>query len=299
MAAKTNLSWIELNMNKPSSLQVPSLETLLQVSPEQIVPNPQQPRKHFDQKSLNELAQSISSQGIIQPLVVRRHPEFPNKFELVAGERRWRALKQIDVTQVPVVLRNVSDNEILEVSILENIQRENLTVIEEAQSYFDLLQVHGYTQEELAKKLGRDRSTIANMLRLLQLPSALKNDLETGRITAGHARSILSLPNEGLQLEIRKSLLRNSWSVRETERQVRIKLDYLSKFSLRDGTKNSDSNAYSSDEEIQLQHLEDQLRLRLGTNVGIKFKNGKGQIKIDYNSLDEFERLYEMLVPKF
>ena len=218
-------------MNKPSSLQVPSLETLLQVSPEQIVPNPQQPRKHFDQKSLNELAQSISSQGIIQPLVVRKHPEFPNKFELVAGERRWRALKQIDVTQVPVVLRNVSDNEILEVSILENIQRENLTVIEEAQSYFDLLQVHGYTQEELAKKLGRDRSTIANMLRLLQLPSALKNDLETGRITAGHARSILSLPNEGLQLEIRKSLLRNSWSVRETERQVRIKLDYLSKFS--------------------------------------------------------------------
>jgi|TARA_B100000029_G_scaffold166834_1_gene163033 ParB family chromosome partitioning protein len=299
LAAKTKLSWIELNMNKPSSLQVPSLETLLQVSPEQIVPNPQQPRKHFDQKSLNELAQSISSQGIIQPLVVRRHPEFPNKFELVAGERRWRALKQIDVTQVPVVLRNVSDNEILEVSILENIQRENLTVIEEAQSYFDLLQVHGYTQEELAKKLGRDRSTIANMLRLLQLPSALKNDLETGRITAGHARSILSLPNEGLQLEIRKSLLRNSWSVRETERQVRIKLDYLSKFSLRDGTKNSDSNAYSSDEEIQLQHLEDQLRLRLGTNVGIKFKNGKGQIKIDYNSLDEFERLYEMLVPKF
>jgi len=299
LAAKTKLSWIELNMNKPSSLQVPSLETLLQVSPEQIVPNPQQPRKHFDQKSLNELAQSISSQGIIQPLVVRRHPEFPNKFELVAGERRWRALKQIDVTQVPVVLRNVSDNEILEVSILENIQRENLTVIEEAQSYFDLLQVHGYTQEELAKKLGRDRSTIANMLRLLQLPSALKNDLETGRITAGHARSILSLPNEGLQLEIRKSLLRNSWSVRETERQVRIKLDYLSKFSLRDGTKNSDSNAYSSDEEIQLQHLEDKLRLRLGTNVGIKFKNGKGQIKIDYNSLDEFERLYEMLVPKF
>ena len=285
-------------MNKPSSLQVPSLETLLQVSPEQIVPNPQQPRKHFDQKSLNELAQSISSQGIIQPLVVRRHPEFPNKFELVAGERRWRALKQIDVTQVPVVLRNVSDNEILEVSILENIQRENLTVIEEAQSYFDLLQVHGYTQEELAKKLGRDRSTIANMLRLLQLPSALKNDLETGRITAGHARSILSLPNEGLQLEIRKSLLRNSWSVRETERQVRIKLDYLSKFSLRDGTKNSDSNAYSSDEEIQLQHLEDKLRLHLGTNVGIKFKNGKGQIKIDYNSLDEFERLYDILVPK-
>ena len=102
MAAKTKLSWIELNMNKPSSLQVPSLETLLQVSTEQIVPNPKQPRKHFDQKSLNELAQSISSQGIIQPLVVRRHPEFPNKFELVAGERRWRALKQIDLSLIHI-----------------------------------------------------------------------------------------------------------------------------------------------------------------------------------------------------
>ena len=282
-------------MNKPSSIQSSSKDTLLQVSPEQIVPNPQQPRKHFDEKSLNELAQSIRAQGVLQPLVVRKHPELPNQYELVAGERRWRALKQIDVAQVPVVLRNVSDNEILEVSLLENIQRENLTVIEEAQSYHDLLQIHGYTQEELAKKLGRDRSTIANMLRLLQLPSALKNDLETGRITSGHARSILSLPNEGVQLEMRRRLLRNSWSVRETERQVRMKLDYLSKFTQRDGSNNSDTSASSTDAEIQLQHLEDQLQRRLGTNVDIKFQNGKGQIKIDYSSLDEFERLYDLL----
>ena len=282
-------------MNKPSPVQSSSIDTLLQVAPEQIVPNPQQPRKHFDEKSLNELAQSIRAQGVLQPLVVRKHPELPNQYELVAGERRWRALKQIDVAQVPVVLRNVSDNEILEVSLLENIQRENLTVIEEAQSYHDLLQIHGYTQEELAKKLGRDRSTIANMLRLLQLPSALKNDLETGRITSGHARSILSLPNEGVQLEMRQRLLRKSWSVRETERQVRLKLDYLSKFTQRDGSNNSDTSASSPDAEIQLQHLEDQLQRRLGTNVDIKFQNGKGQIKIDYSSLDEFERLYDLL----
>jgi len=282
-------------MNKPSPVQSSSIDTLLQVAPEQIVPNPQQPRKHFDEKSLNELAQSIRAQGVLQPLVVRKHPELPNQYELVAGERRWRALKQIDVVQVPVVLRNVSDSEILEVSLLENIQRENLTVIEEAQSYHDLLQIHGYTQEELAKKLGRDRSTIANMLRLLQLPSALKNDLETGRITSGHARSILSLPNEGVQLEMRQRLLRKSWSVRETERQVRMKLDYLSKFTQRDGSNNSDTSASSTDAEIQLQHLEDQLQRRLGTNVDIKFQNGKGQIKIDYSSLDEFERLYDLL----
>ena len=143
-------------MNKPSTDKRSPIDTLLQVSLEQIVPNPKQPRKHFDEKSLNELALSIRAQGVLQPLVVRRHPEFPNQYELVAGERRWRALKQIDVSQVPVVLRNVSDNEILEVSLLENIQRENLTVIEEAQSYHDLLQIHGYTQEELAKKIGRD-----------------------------------------------------------------------------------------------------------------------------------------------
>ncbi len=282
-------------MNKPSPLKVSTLETLLQVSPEKIVPNPQQPRKHFDEKSLNELAQSIRAQGVLQPLVVRKHPALPNHYELVAGERRWRALMQIDVTTVPVVLRNVSDKEILEVSLLENIQRENLTVIEEAQSYYDLLQIHGYTQEELAKKLGRDRSTIANMLRLLHLPSELKNDLETGRITSGHARSILSLPNQGLQLEMRQRLLRNSWSVRETERQVRLKLDYLSKFSQRGDCNVSDTSALSPDEEIHLQHLEDNLRRCLGTNVGINFKHGKGQIKIEYSSLDEFERLYDLL----
>ena len=285
---------IVLHMNKPNSVQS-SLDTLLQVSPEQIVPNPKQPRKHFDEKSLNELAQSIRAQGVLQPLVVRRHPNLANQYELVAGERRWRALKKIDIATVPVVLRNVSDNEILEVSLLENIQRENLTVIEEAQSYLDLLQIHGYTQEELAKKLGRDRSTIANMLRLLQLPSELKNDIETGRITSGHARSILSLPNEGVQLEMRQRLLRNSWSVRETERQVRIKLENISKFSQSNASHNSDIVSSSTNQEIELQHLEDNLRRCLGTNVGIKFKNGKGQIKIDYYSLDEFERLYDLL----
>ena len=287
-------------MNKPSSVQGSPIDTLIQVSPEQIVPNPQQPRKHFDEKSLNELAQSIRAQGVLQPLVVRRHPELPNQYELVAGERRWRAIKQIDVAQVPVVLRNVSDNEILEVSLLENIQRENLTVIEEAQSCHDFLQMHGYTQEEWAKKLGRDRSTIANMLRLLQLPSALKNDLETGRITSGHARSILSLPNEGVQLEMRQSLLRNSWSVRETERQVRIKLDSLAKFTEIDCSNdavgnNSETKTSSPDIELQLQHLEEQLQRCLGTNVDIIFRNGKGQIKVDYYSLDEFERLYDLL----
>jgi len=286
--------------NDHSPLDVPD-QTLLRVSVEQIVPNPQQPRKHFPQKSLQELAQSIQAQGVLQPLVVRKHPSLDNHYELVAGERRWRALKQLEVSQVPVILRKVGDDEMLEVALLENIQRENLSVIEEAQSYQDLLQRHGYTQEELAQRIGKDRSTIANQMRLLQLPSALKNDLETGRISVGHARSILSLPGTAFQLGMRERLLLNSWSVRETERQVRLKLDVLAINPEKQGENNakgggSETQVSKAETDMQLQNLEEELQRRLRTRVEIKFHQGKGQIKIDYFTLEEFERLYDLLI---
>ena len=276
-------------------------QTFLRVSLEHIVPNPQQPRKQFPDKSLQELAQSIKVQGVLQPLVVRKHPSLANRYELVAGERRWRALKQLEVSQVPVILRKVGDDELLEVALLENIQRENLSVIEEAQSYQDLLQSHGYTQEELARRIGKDRSTIANQMRLLLLPSPLKNDLETGRITAGHARTILALPSTAFQLEMRGRLLLESWSVRETERQVRLKLDFLAVSPQKLGNKNTASAGASenllskAEKDTHLQNLEEELQRRLRTRVEIKFREGKGQIKIDYFSLEEFERLYELL----
>ena len=276
-------------------------QTFLRVSLEHIVPNPQQPRKQFSDKSLQELAQSIRAQGVLQPLVVRKHPSLENRYELVAGERRWRALKQLEVPQVPVILRKVGDDEMLEVALLENIQRENLSVIEEAQSYQVLLQSHGYTQEELARRIGKDRSTIANQMRLLLLPSPLKNDLETGRITAGHARSILALPGTVFQLEMRERLLLNSWSVRETERQVRLKLDFLEVSPQKQGDKNpapagtSETQLSKAEKDTHIQNLEEELQRRLRTRVEIKFREGKGQIKIDYFSLEEFERLYELL----
>ena len=238
---------------------------------------------------------------MLQPLVVRKHPSLDNRYELVAGERRWRALKQLEVSQVPVILRKVGDDEMLEVALLENIQRENLSVIEEAQSYQDLLQSHGYTQEELAWRIGKDRSTIANQMRLLQLPSPLKNDLETGRITAGHARSILALPGTTFQLEMRERLLLNSWSVRETERQVRLKLNFLAVSPQKQGDKNSSTAVDSetqlskAEKDTHIQNLEEELQRRLRTRVEIKFREGKGQIKIDYFSLEEFERLYDLL----
>jgi len=276
-------------------------QTFLRVSLEHIVPNPQQPRKQFSDISLQELAQSIRAQGVLQPLVVRKHPSLENRYELVAGERRWRALKQLEVPQVPVILRKVGDDEMLEVALLENIQRENLSVIEEAQSYQVLLQSHGYTQEELARRIGKDRSTIANQMRLLLLPSPLKNDLETGRITAGHARSILALPGTAFQLEMRERLLLNSWSVRETERQVRLKLDFLEVSPQKQGDKNpapagtSETQLSKAEKDTHIQNLEEELQRRLRTRVEIKFREGKGQIKIDYFSLEEFERLYELL----
>ena len=276
-------------------------QTFLRVSLEHIVPNPQQPRKQFPDKSLQELAQSIKVQGVLQPLVVRKHPSLANRYELVAGERRWRALKQLAVSQVPVILRKVGDDELLEVALLENIQRENLSVIEEAQSYQDLLQSHGYTQEELARRIGKDRSTIANQMRLLLLPSPLKNDLETGRITAGHARTILALPNTAFQLEMRGRLLLESWSVRETERQVRLKLDFLAVSPQKQGNKNTapagapENLLSKAEKDTHLQNLEEELQRRLRTRVEIKFREGKGQIKIDYFSLEEFERLYDLL----
>ena len=276
-------------------------QTLLHVSLEHIVPNPQQPRKHFPEKSLQELAQSIRAQGVLQPLVVRKHPSLENRYELVAGERRWRALKQLEVLQVPVILRKVGDDEMLEVALLENIQRENLSVVEEAQSYHDLLQSHGYTQEELAQRIGKDRSTIANQMRLLQLPSAIKNDLETGRITAGHARSILALPGTAFQLEMRERLLLNSWSVRETERQVRLKLDVLAVSPEKQDENvavggGSETQLSKTETDTHLQNLEEELQRRLRTRVEIKFHEGKGQIKIDYFSLEEFDRLYDLLI---
>ena len=288
-------------MNRdPSPLNL-SDETLLHVSLEQIIPNPKQPRKHFSQKTLLELTQTIRTQGILQPLVVRKHQNLTNCYELVAGERRWRALKQLDVNEVPVVLREVGDDEMLEVSLLENIQRENLTIIEEAQAYHDLLKIHDYTQEELAQRIGKDRSTITNLMRLLKLPSALKNDLETGRITSSHARSILALPSEDFQLEMRQRLLRHSWSVRDTERQVRLKLNSLSAGLEKQGNKKAISGGpvtkgSVADHDAQLQNLEEKLQSRLQTRVRIKYHKGKGHIQIDYFSLEEFDRVFDLLV---
>ncbi|MDR1359907.1 MAG: ParB/RepB/Spo0J family partition protein [Deltaproteobacteria bacterium] len=182
-----------------------------------LVPNPQQPRRRFSEKSLEELASSIRSQGLLQPLLVRPLRGSPGKYEIVAGERRWRASQRAELREVPVVIRNFSDLETLAAALIENLQREDLKPLEEAQAIQRLKEEFGLSQEDLAARLGRSRSAIANSLRLLSLPEEIRRDVDEGRLTPGHARTLLSVSNERAQAYLRNLILEESLSVREAE----------------------------------------------------------------------------------
>lgn len=257
-----------------------------------IKPNPNQPRRYFEHKALQELSQSIKQQGVLQPLIVRIHPVLKGCFELVAGERRWRALKLAGQTEAPVIIKNFGDDEALEVALLENIQREDLTPIEEGLCYHELMQLHGLTQEELASKLGKDRSTIANTVRLLVLPKAIQQDIEMGRISAGHARALLSISEPTEQLKLRERLLLNKWSVRETEKQVRMILE------MRENKAGQSSKKICINDELntELRSIEAELQRYLGTKMRIDHKLPyQGEIRISYFSAEELDRLLTLL----
>ncbi len=268
----------------------PVSEEMLNIPLERISLNPLQPRKHFDESKIIELSKSIENQGVIQPLVVRVHPELSGHYQLVAGERRLRALKMLDYQEIPVLIRNIKDHDLLETALLENIQRENLTPMEEARSYQNLLREHGYTQDKLAERIGKDRTTISNLIRLLQLPESIQNDVELGRMTSGHARALVSLPSEDLQLLLRKQLLQQEWSVRETEKRVRQILGKLPQAGIKKSLDGS-----SEEKKQMLLNLEEDLQRQLGTRVGIRHLGKKGEIRIHYQNLDEFDRLYSLL----
>jgi len=243
----------------------PVSEEMLNIPLDRISLNPLQPRKHFDESKIIELSRSIENQGVIQPLVVRVHPDLSGHYQLVAGERRLRALKMLDYQEIPVLIRNIKDHDLLETALLENIQRENLTPMEEARSYQNLLREHGYTQDKLAERIGKDRTTISNLIRLLQLPESIQNDVELGRMTSGHARTLVSLPSEDLQLLLRKQLLQQEWSVRETEKRVRQILGKLPQAGIKKSLDRS-----SEEKKQMLLNLEEDLQRQLGTRVGIR-----------------------------
>ncbi len=243
-----------------------------------ISPNHYQPRLHFSEKSIGELADSIKKQGIIQPLTVRKTE---NGYELAAGERRLRAAYKAGLKKVPVIVRDFSDSEMLEISIVENIQRENLNPMEEADAYHRLIEEFNLTQEEAASKVGKSRPAVANTLRLRQLSDQIKQDIKTGILSAGHARAILSIDSTIKQNEIARFIITKKLSVRQTEDLIkRIK-----------NQKEEKDTGVKSAEQIYFTDLSQSLSNKFGTKVKIVKKGKKGRVEIDFYGDEDLDRI--------
>lgn len=256
-------------------------ETYFQCLIEEIEPNPYQPRKIFRDAEIEELVNSVREKGIITPLLVSK---VENGYRLIAGERRWRAAQKAGLKRVPVVVRETTPIESLEIALIENIHRKDLNPIEEALAYKRWLEDTSTTQEELAKRIGKDRSTITNMLRLLNLPQVIQEDLIEDRMTMGHARVLAGLKTPEEQIEIRGLIVNKSLSVRQAEELVRkgLKKGLIAKAKV--------------EEEYYQQSLLDNLKRSLGTKVELKRKGKKGSIVIHFYSNEEFDRLLEILL---
>jgi ParB family chromosome partitioning protein len=261
----------------------------VEVDIDRLSPNDLQPRGLMDPSALEDLSRSIVANGIIQPIVVRR---VGDRFQIIAGERRWRAAKIAGLLRVPVVVRDVapgSERSLLEMALVENIQRENLNPIEEALAYRRLADEFQMTQEAIATAVGKDRATVANMIRLLRLPEEVRAEVASGRLSTGHARALLGLPNEADQRGAARDVIARSLSVRETESLV--------KKIAEEGAPPAEP-APPAPVDVHTRAAEDRLRLVLGTRVRIVRQGPKGRIEIDFGSEDELIRLYEQLTAR-
>lgn len=251
-----------------------------------VQPNKEQPRKTFDEEKINELAESIKNYGVLQPLLVQKNDSF---YEIIAGERRWRAAKAAGLKEVPAVLKEYSKQEAMEISLIENVQRADLNPIEEALGYRQLIDEFGLTQEEIAVRVAKSRTAIANTMRLLKLDEQIQNMLVQGVITSGHARALRSLEDTQMQLKAAKEILDKKLSVRETERLVK---------RLQKEASGEKKEEKKKDETLALiyQDLEDRMKSVMGTKVSIHNKDkNKGRIEIEYYSEAELERIVEMI----
>lgn len=262
----------------------PPGERLRRVSLAMIRPCPFQPRKDFSEDSLRELADSIQAQGIVQPLVVR---DRGNHFELIAGERRWRAAQLLKLAEVPILVREADDRTVLELALIENLQRENLNPIEEAQGYAQLIEQFQFRQEDVAGKVGKSRTVVANALRLLKLPPAVQGYVRDGRLSVGHAKVILGLTTERLQSLAAERCLKEGLNVRQAEGLV-------ARLQAR-GHAAPGQPAASATPDANVANLESRLRERFGTKVSLRYHNGKGSLDIVFFSDAELERILQLL----
>lgn len=256
-------------------------EEIINLDITRIVPGEQQPRRVFNDKALNELAQSIKEKGILQPIIVRKAGD--GTFRIVAGERRWRAATIAGLTKVPVIIKDTGASDSLEIALIENIQREDLNPIETAEAFQRLMREFNLTQEELSAKVGKERATVANYLRLLKLPDEIKDLINKGSLSMGHARAILAVEGKTLQIELARTIVTRGLSVREAEslaKQV-----------------NKPRKRVIRSKDPQITSLEEKLKQSLGTKVKIQHKGKRGKIEIEYYSLDELDRLLDILIP--
>jgi ParB family chromosome partitioning protein len=280
-----------ISTNKPASPAAEPWERVERVALSEIQPSPLQPRKAFQSEQLQELIESIREHGIIQPLIVRR---VGGKCELIAGERRWRAASQLGLKEAPVIVRQASDRDVLELALIENLQREDLNPIEEANAYQRLAKDFSLRQEDIAQRVGKSRSVVANSLRLLDLHSQIQAYLSQGRLSVGHAKVLLALQNHDEQLVAAELTIRQAATVRMTERIVAAQLarQGLGK-SGRLGARASEGN--SSIVHNAVSELEGRLRDRLATHVTVHHGEKKGRIEIQYYGNDDLERLLTLL----
>lgn len=247
-----------------------------------VEPNPNQPRRQFDEDSLQELADSVKQYGILQPLIVKKHDKF---YEIIAGERRWRAAKLAGLKEVPVLIRDYAENEIVEIALIENIQREDLNPIEEALAYKRLMEEFSLKQDQVAAKVSKSRAAITNSLRLLKLDQRVQNLLSEEMITTGHARALLAIEDPDQQYETAMKVFDEKLSVREIEKLVK----QMSK------KKKETPKEENKVQEFLFANIEESLKQALGSKVNIKNRNNKGKIEIEYYSKEELDRLVDML----
>jgi ParB family transcriptional regulator, chromosome partitioning protein len=257
-------------------------ERALEVDIDLLRPNRFQPRTHMDDGRIEELSRSIRSNGVIQPIVVRKAD---SGYEIVAGERRWRASQRAGLLKVPIVVRDIPDDKLLAAALIENIQRENLNPIEEAHAYRRLADEFGMTQEQIAESVGKDRSSVANYVRLLRLPTEIRDHVGAGTLSMGHARALLGLPDDAAQLRIGRDVVARALSVRETETLVKR-------------TVAPPPEKPEEQKDVHTRAAEERLRFALGTRVRIIRKGKGGRVEIDFGDENELHRIYEQLTEK-